>query len=59
VADVLDRLKAALADRYTLERQLGAGGIVNALGRAEGSRTQEDVSGAAAAVSQPADLLEM
>ncbi|MDP2957846.1 MAG: protein kinase [Longimicrobiales bacterium] len=27
MADVLDRLKAALADRYALERELGAGGM--------------------------------
>jgi len=26
MTDVLDCLKAALADRYTIERQLGAGG---------------------------------
>ena len=25
--DALDRLKAALADRYTVERELGAGGM--------------------------------
>lgn len=25
--DVLDRLKAALADRYTIERELGSGGM--------------------------------
>ncbi len=25
--DVFDRLKAALSDRYTIERELGAGGI--------------------------------
>jgi hypothetical protein len=28
MADVLDCLKAALVDRYTLERELGAGGLV-------------------------------
>jgi serine/threonine protein kinase len=27
MTDQLDRLKAALADRYTLERELGAGGM--------------------------------
>jgi hypothetical protein len=27
VADVLDRLKAALADRYQMERELGSGGM--------------------------------
>jgi serine/threonine-protein kinase len=27
VADALDRLKAALADRYTIERELGSGGM--------------------------------
>jgi serine/threonine-protein kinase len=27
MADVLDRLKAALADRYTIERELGSGGM--------------------------------
>ncbi len=27
MTDQLDRLKAALADRYKLERQLGAGGM--------------------------------
>ena len=27
MADVLDRLKAALADRYTIERELGRGGM--------------------------------
>jgi serine/threonine protein kinase len=27
MADVLDRLKAALADRYTVERELGSGGM--------------------------------
>ena len=27
MADLLDRLKAALSDRYTIERQLGAGGM--------------------------------
>jgi tRNA A-37 threonylcarbamoyl transferase component Bud32/TolB-like protein len=27
VADVLDRIKAALADRYVIERELGAGGM--------------------------------
>ena len=26
--DALDRLKAALADRYLIERELGAGGMV-------------------------------
>jgi len=26
-ADALDRLKAALADRYTIERELGSGGM--------------------------------
>ncbi len=26
-ADQLDRLKAALADRYTIERELGSGGM--------------------------------
>jgi len=25
--DILDRLKAALADRYAIERELGAGGM--------------------------------
>jgi serine/threonine-protein kinase len=25
--DTIDRLKAALADRYTIERELGAGGM--------------------------------
>jgi len=27
VTDALDRLTAALADRYTIERELGAGGM--------------------------------
>jgi serine/threonine-protein kinase len=27
MADVLERLKAALADRYTIERELGSGGM--------------------------------
>ena len=27
VSDVLDRLKAALADRYAIERELGSGGM--------------------------------
>jgi serine/threonine-protein kinase len=27
VADVLERLKAALSDRYTIERELGSGGM--------------------------------
>jgi serine/threonine-protein kinase len=27
MADVLERLKAALADRYRIERELGAGGM--------------------------------
>jgi serine/threonine-protein kinase len=27
MADQLDRLKAALADRYTIERKLGSGGM--------------------------------
>jgi len=27
VTDALDRLKAALADRYSIERELGAGGM--------------------------------
>ncbi len=27
MADVLDRLRSALADRYTIERELGAGGM--------------------------------
>jgi hypothetical protein len=27
MSDVLDRLKAALADRYTIERELGSGGM--------------------------------
>ena len=27
MTDALDRLKAALADRYTIERELGAGGM--------------------------------
>ena len=27
MADVFDRLKAALADRYTIEREIGAGGM--------------------------------
>ena len=27
MTDQLDRLKAALADRYTIERELGAGGM--------------------------------
>jgi serine/threonine-protein kinase len=27
MADILDRLKAALADRYTIERELGSGGM--------------------------------
>jgi len=27
VADVLDHLKAALGDRYTIERELGRGGM--------------------------------
>lgn len=27
MADVLDRLKAALADRYRIERELGSGGM--------------------------------
>jgi serine/threonine-protein kinase len=27
VADALPRLKAALADRYTIERELGSGGM--------------------------------
>jgi hypothetical protein len=28
MADILDRLKAALADRYQIERELGRGGMV-------------------------------
>jgi hypothetical protein len=28
VADVLERLKGALADRYRIERELGSGGMV-------------------------------
>jgi hypothetical protein len=27
MADVLERIKAALADRYTIERELGSGGM--------------------------------
>ena len=27
MSDVLDRLKTALADRYTIEREIGAGGM--------------------------------
>jgi hypothetical protein len=27
MADILDRLKAALADRYRIERELGSGGM--------------------------------
>ncbi len=27
VTDILDRVKAALADRYTIEHELGAGGM--------------------------------
>jgi serine/threonine-protein kinase len=27
MADVLERLKAALSDRYTIERELGSGGM--------------------------------
>ena len=27
MTDVLDRLKTALADRYTIERELGSGGM--------------------------------
>jgi hypothetical protein len=27
MADLFDRLKSALADRYTIERELGAGGM--------------------------------
>ncbi len=27
MADILDRLKAALADRHTIERELGSGGM--------------------------------
>jgi serine/threonine-protein kinase len=27
MADVLDRLKAALADRYTIKREIGSGGM--------------------------------
>ena len=27
MADVVDRLKAALADRYAIERELGSGGM--------------------------------
>ncbi len=29
MTDQLDRLKAALADRYKIERQLGVGGMAN------------------------------
>ncbi len=29
MTDQLDRLKAALADRYKIERQLGAGGMAS------------------------------
>ena len=27
MSDALDRLKSALADRYTIEREIGAGGM--------------------------------
>jgi serine/threonine-protein kinase len=27
MADILDRLEVALADRYTIERELGSGGM--------------------------------
>jgi serine/threonine protein kinase len=30
MADILDRLKAAVSDRYTIERELGSGGIATA-----------------------------
>ena len=33
MTDQLDRLKAALADRYTIEGQLGAGGMATVISR--------------------------
>jgi len=35
MADVLERLKTALADRYTIERELGSGGMEPQIARIE------------------------
>ena len=41
--DALDRLKAALADRYLIEREVGAGGIASGMMARlrSGERSQE------------------
>jgi hypothetical protein len=42
MTDQLDRLKAALADRYTLERELGQGGMARrTVGRYDGRTVGE------------------
>ena len=32
MSDLLDRLRTALADRYTIQRELGSGGIAQVYG---------------------------
>ena len=49
----IDRLTMSLADRYRLERELGAGGMATAAGRfcASGAACQARASGRSAAIA--------
>ncbi len=41
MSDVMERLKSALADRYTIEHELGAGGMARKAVRRYGGRAVE------------------
>jgi len=43
MTDTLDRLTAALADRYAIEQELGAGGMRPRISRKQTDRNTEEV----------------
>jgi hypothetical protein len=60
MSDSLARLSAALADRYVIERELGAGGMATASGlTAEGGVTAIALSGPAGVLPRPADTPDL
>jgi hypothetical protein len=44
VTDLLDRLRSALADRYRIQRELGAGGMAYRAVRRTGGQALRDAS---------------